>query len=98
MSKSLAKESLGGENKSPIDTYEKLAGFFIYLDYQSELWDLIRVILEGKDENHKNRIAYYQGLHSFYLVSVEISTRANVIRQKQKRLKLAILWHFLMTP
>lgn len=69
VSKSLAKELLGGESKSLIDTYEKLTGLFVYLDYQSELWDLVRVILEGKMENPKNRIAYYQSLHSFYLVN-----------------------------
>ena len=66
-SKQLAAALQGG-GSNQIAFYEDLTGFFTSLDYQKEFWNLIKVLLENKEEDSSNRIGYYKNIIKLYQV------------------------------
>lgn len=68
VSKKIAAETRNLGQKDLIERFERLTAFFCYLDYQAEFWDLIKVLVQGKVEEAKNRVAYYKNLPALYLV------------------------------
>lgn len=70
VSKKIAAETRNLGEKHLIERFERLTGFFCYLDYQSEFWDLLKVLLQNKPEDPKNRVAFFKNLPALYLVII----------------------------
>lgn len=100
ISKRIASEMNSLKEQNLVERFEKLTGFFCYLDYQAEFWDLVKVITQGKIEDSKNRIAYFKNLPALYLVTKQfLKPLFKINSQKLKNWTHHLLMvDFLMTP